>query len=239
MFADPFSTAALVHIAALCHVAGFLLRDQIRLRLLLLLGNLLYALYYILHPETPLWDAAIWSVIMVLSNGVLTMILIRERQPGAMSAEEREIYELLGQPLPGHFRQIMRAAERGEAGAARILIRAGERPSRLFYLHQGPAHVTLPSGNTRVVETGFLGELSLLLNQPASATVELPEGARYLVWDRSDLERLFARAPVIRTSFERLVALDIARKLAADPGMAQVLAEAGRGSAAHPEIAAG
>ncbi|MEO0913667.1 MAG: hypothetical protein AAFY59_11875, partial [Pseudomonadota bacterium] len=76
------SSAILVHLAALMQVTGYLLKDQIQLRLLLLAGNVLYGVYYVVHPDTPLWDAMGWSVVMVLSNAVLIVVILRERRHG-------------------------------------------------------------------------------------------------------------------------------------------------------------
>ena len=43
----------LVHVAALSQVAGFMLRDQLKLRALVALGGALYLLYYYLAPAAP------------------------------------------------------------------------------------------------------------------------------------------------------------------------------------------
>ena len=44
----------LVHVAALINVSGMFFRDQFMLRLLVLVSTLLYIVYYLVVPETPL-----------------------------------------------------------------------------------------------------------------------------------------------------------------------------------------
>ncbi len=209
-----FSTAIIVHLAALLQVTGYLLKDQIKLRLLLLAGNVLYAVYYITHPATPLWDAMIWSAVMVVSNTILIVVILRERRHGTLDTVEREIYNQLGAPLPGHFRRIMKAAQKVSTNTEITLVRHGETPQKLFFIYRGPCTINLPNGDVLDAETGFVGELSLILEQTANATVTLGPGGQYLEWNRAELRSLFQSAPAIRLSFEQLLTRDIARKLA-------------------------
>ena len=44
----------IVHVAALLYLVGFLFRDQLILRGLILVGDLVYILYFYFAPESPL-----------------------------------------------------------------------------------------------------------------------------------------------------------------------------------------
>ena len=60
--------STLIHLGALLYILGFLVRDELLLRLLVLGGSGLYILYYFLFPATPLWDAIITSLILGVAN---------------------------------------------------------------------------------------------------------------------------------------------------------------------------
>ena len=70
----------LVHIAALINVSGMFFRDQFMLRLLVLVSTLLYIMYYIIVPATPLWDAIAWCVVLIGVNAVVMVLIILDRK---------------------------------------------------------------------------------------------------------------------------------------------------------------
>lgn len=51
----------IVHLGAALYLAGFLFRDQILLRALVIAGDLVYISYFYFAPEVPLWGGIFWS----------------------------------------------------------------------------------------------------------------------------------------------------------------------------------
>ena len=76
---DVLHPANLVYVAAGAQVLGYLFRDQVKLRLLLLFGTLFYVLYYALAALEPLWDAIIASSVLGLANLVGLSSLLTSR----------------------------------------------------------------------------------------------------------------------------------------------------------------
>ena len=207
------STAMLVHIAALLQVVGYLLRDQIRLRLMLLAGSIIYCVYYVAHPQTPLWDAMAWSLIMAVANTVLIIVIWHDRRTGVMTPLEQAVYQHLGMPLPGHFRRIMRIARSVETNAPVTLTTLGTHPEKLYFVYRGTVLIERDSGPIWLNSASFIGEIALVLGRAASATASLPNGGCYLEWDRRTLDKLLEQSNPIRTSFQHLLTRDLARKL--------------------------
>ena len=58
----------IVHIGALLYLAGFLFRNQILLRSLIIAGDIVYIAYFLLAPATPLWGAIFWSALFMLGE---------------------------------------------------------------------------------------------------------------------------------------------------------------------------
>ena len=214
-------TALLVHLAALVQLSGFLMRDQVTLRVLVLTGNALYITYYYVHPATPLWDAMFWSGAMLLANLVMTALILRDRRTHGLSDEALHVYGAFGGMVPGDFRRLMRRARIHRADGPVTLTQLGVRPESLFYVIEG--RLTVERRDRRLAFTGsgtFIAEIGFLLGTPATATVTLDRGARYVEWDRKRLSALFERSPVIRHAVERALSRDLATKLAQDTGPA-------------------
>ena len=51
-----------------CTCSAFLFRDQFILRGLILVGNLVYILYFYFAPESPLWGGIFWSAMFTIVN---------------------------------------------------------------------------------------------------------------------------------------------------------------------------
>jgi hypothetical protein len=69
-----FLKYGLVHVAALFNVSGMFFRDQLLLRALILVSTLLYIVYYLIIPPTPLWDAIAWCVVLIGVNSVVMVL---------------------------------------------------------------------------------------------------------------------------------------------------------------------
>lgn len=216
MTADLSSASALlVHLAALVQLSGFLMRNQVTLRLLVLTGNALYLTYYYVHPATPLWDAMFWSGAMLVANLAMTVVILRDRGSHGISDEALRVYGAFGGMMPGDFRRLMRRARLRCADGPLTLTHLGVRPESLFYVIEG--RVTVERRDRTLAFAGcgcFVAEIGFLLGTPASATVTIGPGARFVEWDRTRLSALFARSPAIRHAVERALSRDLAAKLA-------------------------
>ena len=63
-----WSAGVFVNLALLFYVLGFLARDEIWLRGLILIGTAFYLIYYYYAADTPLWDAIFASGVLGLAN---------------------------------------------------------------------------------------------------------------------------------------------------------------------------
>jgi hypothetical protein len=203
----------LVHLGAACQLAGFLMRDQLKLRALLLAGGLLYILYYLTQPTAPLWEAAFWSGLMAAANIVMIVLIARSRRPMALTDDALRLHGFFTGVEPGDFRRIMALASVSAASAPLRLTTLGERAHRLFHVTEGAVEIAREEGVIRRAAPLFIGELGYLLDRPASATVTLLPGGRALTWDSAGLHALCARRPQIGQAIERALNRDLAVKV--------------------------
>lgn len=207
-------SSVLVHVAMLGYVAGFLFREQIVLRVLVLIGTGLYIAYYYFHPSEPLWEAMFASVLIGLANLMGLGQLLISRVMFGLSEEEKMIYAKLPGLEPGQFRALMKLGRIGTLKRSTLLTKEGRQPDKLFFAcsgefaaEKGERRFLLPSGV-------FIGEVSFVLGSVASATLAAPAGARIAVWDVEDLRHAFAQRPRLKEAIEALLARDLAAKVA-------------------------
>lgn len=205
----------IVYAAAATQAAGMLFRSQILLRSLLLVGSGLYLIYYALAAEDPLWQAMAATTTLALANAYGLSMLLLSRSTRIIPADQLPLYEMLSGLEPGDFKALMRF------GTARTLVNdetltvKGEVPDRLFYIIDGAVEIEKDTAiRFRIASRHFIGEVSLVLGTPASATVWAPAGTRVIEWRRGDLAKAMDRQNRLKLAVEALIARDMARKVA-------------------------
>ncbi|MGB7286756.1 MAG: cyclic nucleotide-binding domain-containing protein [Salaquimonas sp.] len=202
-----------VHLALLFYGAGFMVRDELLLRLLVLIGTGFYLLYYFLFPETPLWDAIFASTILGVINIVLIVIIIRERTLFAMNAEETGLFAAFTTLTPGQFRKMMKIATWHTTKEEKVLTTEGIQPQSLYYVVSGNLQAQKGENIFGLDPEKFIGEIGFLLKTPATATVVAPIGTTYIEWRTSDLNRLTQKSQAFDNALAALFNFDLAKKV--------------------------
>lgn len=214
MWDSILDTGYLVHIAMIGYVLGFLFRDQVILRVLILGGTLFYLAYYYLHPEQPLWGAIFASSMIFAANFIGLIALLYSRLPIGISAQHWPIFEALSGLEPGEFRRLMKLGVMRRAEVETLLTKEGEPLEHVYFVVSG-APKGLKDGVAFNLPGGeFVGEISFMIDGPATATVTLPEGGVYYEWRKEALRKAMDRAPGLSHAFEALIGRDLARKMA-------------------------
>ena len=203
-----------VHIGLLFYVLGFIMRDALVLRVLVLCGTVFYILYYYFVSADPLWDAILASAAIGLANIYSAIRIMLERSTFTMSQAQAQTYGHFSTLSPGQFRKLMRLAKDTTATKDTEMCREGETPARLYLILENAVQVEKNRVTFTVGTGNFIGELAFLLEEPASATVIAPAGTRFLSWETSQLRRLMGRSPELSNAMIALFNLDISRKLA-------------------------
>jgi CRP-like cAMP-binding protein len=85
----------------------------------------------------------------------------------------------------------------------------------LFFVLEGDIEVSKQGRKLFLPAGVFIGEITFLLNTPASATVKVKSGARYVEWSREALSTLLNRYPALKTTLDARLSIDLATKVAA------------------------
>ncbi|MCL4766814.1 MAG: cyclic nucleotide-binding domain-containing protein [Hyphomicrobiaceae bacterium] len=211
---------SIVYLAAATQAAGLLFRTQIVLRIFLLLGSGLYLTYYAVAAATPLWEAMVATTAIALANIFGLTLLMLSRSARMIPADQVALHDMLGGLEPGDFRSLMRFGRVRTLPADEILTVAGQVPDRLLYVIDGDVEIEKSSSpRFRIAPRHFIGEVSLVLDAPASATVWASAGTRLVEWPRVRLVQEMKRRTRLKLAVEALIARDMARKVAVGSGV--------------------
>jgi CRP-like cAMP-binding protein len=214
IFEQLFVSKNLVHVAALLFLLGFLSRDQFILRGLVLLGDLLYVLYFYFAPDEPLWGGIFWSAMFAIANVAMIWLIFLDEVQFSLRADERKLFDLLGDLTPGQFRKLLKAGRQEVATVPLVVTRENEPSNELYFIIDGK--ITISKGGHRTVSEGktFIGEIAFLLARPATATVTLEPGCHYCVWNSKALHAILNANPPLRTALSAAMNRKLAEKVA-------------------------
>jgi hypothetical protein len=205
----------IVHIAAALYLVGFLFRGQIMLRAFVIAGDLVYISYFYFAPDVPLWGGAFWSAVFMVVNVTMIARVLADRTAFRMSGEERRLFDLLGTLSPGEFRRLIKLGYWQTASEATVLAEENQHLDKLYYVLDGDIAVQKSGSAPRLIGPhAFIGEVAFLLLQPASATVTVAAGARYVTWDRAALCEQQLRVPSLAIALSAALNKDMAAKVA-------------------------
>lgn len=203
-----------VQLALLFYVLGLLTRNEMALRLLLLIGSIFYIAYYYYVSDTPLWDAIWTSSVIAACNIIMILVILRERSTLGMKPDMIALYQSFPTLNPGQFRRVMKQAKWVIAPEDTEICTQGIQPEHLFLLTHGPAKLVRDERSVFIGSGNFVGEISFLIDGPATATVVAPKGSEYVQWKRTDLIALMEKSLKLSNALGALFNKDIARKLA-------------------------
>lgn len=212
--ADLFVSKNIVHVAALLFLLGFLSRDQFILRGLVLLGDLLYVLYFYFAPDEPLWGGIFWSAMFAIANVAMIWLIFLDEVQFSLRADERKLFDLLGDLTPGQFRKLLKAGRQEVATAPLVITTENEPSNELYFVIEGK--IIIAKGGHRTVSEGrtFIGEIAFLLARPATATVTLEPGCHYCVWNSKALHAVLNGNPALCTALSAAMNRKLAEKVA-------------------------
>ena len=190
----------------------FLYKPLLRLGLLLLFLHMPgTALPFLLLPER-CWQVFPYALTLegqyIVKNLVLVAAAlviggkIRHRMKGFIPFASDEFMTLLNYGSWCH------------ADAGEVLVERGEDPEYLYFIYGGRAEVQVDGEVVAtLVPNQFVGEMSFLTKEPASATVIASEPLRLIRWSRTKLSTLLSEQPKLLLALQATISLDLLAKL--------------------------
>ena len=213
MLENIFSISILLNLGALLYFIGFLVRDELILRMLIFAGTILYLTYYLLFPSGPLWNAFVTSSILGLANLWVLGKIVFERTTLALSDNEKRLYECFNTLTPGQFRILMKHAKWHFVGEKTKVCTQDQSADRFFYILDGAINIEKNDKLFLLEPKSFLGEVAFILNGKYSATAYADEGVCFIEWDNQAIKKEMLKKPALFNAFSALFNKDLALKV--------------------------
>ncbi len=210
-----FDPAWLIHIAATILLIGYFIRDELKLRVMIIISSVIYNFYYWLVPNPPLWDAVMTGFLLIAVNIYVLIQVLLERTTFRLTDDEKRLFDGFETLSPGQFRKILKVAKWQDMASDEesVLTREGEPSPSLFYIFDGVISVTKAEHRFRLPQRNFTGEVAFVLKSAATATCIAGSGVRYVEWDVVTLRKLGERHPALGNALNALLTRDLAKKL--------------------------
>ena len=198
------------------YCASYVLTSMLWLRALAVVGAASTLPYFFLQSE-PLYQALFWQSMFLGINLVNLIILLYSMRTPKLNAQEQGLLESVFTDLKPHeVVPLLKAADTLHLSNGEVVLQEGEKNDRLFLLVEGRATVTKDGNRVAVLgKNSFIGEMSFVSGDLASATVRAAEDSLFYVWGPEKLARLFKKQSLYRMYFYQLCGVDMADKLRA------------------------
>ena len=207
----------LLHIANLFLLVSFSVRSMLWLRSLNLVAGGFFIAWAIARPD-PIWASAAWNVLFGAVNIWNIWLVILERRPPKLSAEEQQLHHDVFPSLsPREFRTLLDVGQWENGLPPNFLVESGHLATRVWMVADGSIEVRRNDILVRTIKRGdFVGETTFLSKQPMTADIVITEPVRFLSWSNHDLESFIDNQPEIGASLQKEFGACLARKLNAN-----------------------
>ena len=206
-----FTPDYFIHAANILLLIAYSVRDVLWLRLFAVAASLIAIPYYVLQP-TMLWPPLAWSVVFAGINLFQSWLLILERRPIKLTAEEEEIRRLVFQALPP--RKVLQVLSIGSWVTAQVgerLIEQGKLPDSISLILRGKVRLT-KEGRTLgdLIPGDIVGSALILSGIPSNVEALTVEPLRAMRWHIRTLEKYLSANPETRNVLQQHLAHDLA-----------------------------
>ena len=201
------------HLSYLLLVFSMLMRRMLWLRLFVTASAVAGVLFDGLWLQN--WVGVFWQTLLVIVNLAEMFILWRNDRRAIFSPEE-ELFRtrLLKGLSPGQARSFLDRGRWETLAAGSVLTREGTTPEYLSYIASGEVRVETGRRLLRVVECGhFIGEMSLMGDDKATATTRMQTEGRVWRIERPKIDRLRETTPAVMSHLEAAFARDMRAKI--------------------------
>lgn len=204
----------LFHLANALYLISYAVRDILWLRAITVLAGLTLISSFLVDPHPP-WPAIVWNLVFLVINIVRIHLLMRERRPIPLTADQQHLATLVFRSLrPRELVRLLAAGTVVDRAADTAIVRRGETLDRLLLVVRGTARVELPAQPAVEIRDGaFVGELCYLTGKPAGADVIATSTLRVVEWPATDLRTFLDANPELHATMQQALGADVAQKL--------------------------
>jgi len=200
--------------APLIAFCAYLVKDIVWLRVLTIVSAATWLLYLFSGAHI-LWIAAFWNAAFIVVNLGRISLGLKERFAVRLTGDDLEVYtRTFANVSPVEFHKLVSIGRWMNLAPGAVITEQGKPVENVTLVHRGTAAVQVNGRLARhVAPPEFIGEVSFLTSDQASATVTASEPMRVLAWPHGELQSFLNKHLSVRFAFRAVVSGDLARKL--------------------------
>ncbi len=205
---------ALIHTANVIYLVSYVMRDILWLRVFTVIAAACLILYFYFLPN-PLLTPVYWNILFIALNVFWIVRLLLERRPVQLTAEEKQLCELVFRLVsPREMISLLKIGKWETAEANERLVVGGGELDVLMLIQSGQACLIIDGVKTQTVNPGqFMGSISFITDEIAPAELVALEPTRYLQWKKSSLKRYLTKNPELHAAIQETLSIDLTEKL--------------------------
>jgi hypothetical protein len=205
----------------LFYLAGFIVKDILWLRVLIIIGFNIELVYHFRDLHAPEWAEIVWCGFYILVNGYQFTMLYRERRNLKFTDEELALHAKVFKDMPkSAFRKLLNIAGQEDLPTDFVMVHQNTTIDKLALISDGLAKIEVDDAIVSYVRNGqFVGEMSFLSGNLTTATVTTIDETRCLLWDKEQLKELMKKDIEVETSLRMVFNSDLLSKLMGGKGI--------------------
>jgi len=180
------SSYLIQHIGYMFTFLAISIKDVLWLRIILAFSQILLGVYQWMEGRI---DVVVWNSIFTIINCYHIYRIVDERTPIKVPNEIKDIYNnIFNNFTTKEFMNFWNLGEYKVINNSQIVIE-GKKLKHLILILSGNLSVKKDEKLINTLDRGkFVGEMSLITNEPASADIVSDEEVKYIMWDQSHLK---------------------------------------------------
>ncbi len=211
-FFAPESGEYLYSLAAVFSLAAYVFSNIFWLRVFLIIAAVLYIITGLTLGLTSMTN---WNIAYLVINFYHVILIIYNKSTVLLPDDIKDIYKQSFTPLSTReFKKIVMTNPYHIYKKGEKIMTEGEIPNELFLLLSGKASVVVSKNEIATISSGdFIGEMSFISKQTASADVFAKNELLVAYWTHADLNKLEQKNTHIYNRFLTIVGRDLVKKL--------------------------
>lgn len=201
------------HLTYFLLIVSMLMRRMVWLRAFAVASGVtkvIYRAFFVFDPVSVLWE----TIFVLVNVGQLLLIWYYERHHRFTGAEQHFAENMPPGMDRATIRRLLRFARSRDVADGEVLTREDERVDHLLYVAAGEVRIL---HGDRIVATchpgDYIGEMSFLTDNPASATARAVGPVGLLAFERGKLRAAIDGDTALRRTLEAALSRNLAEKL--------------------------
>jgi hypothetical protein len=205
----------LCNVFNILYIVSFLFKDMLKLRVVLMIANILELIYDWQIDAASIWTNIGWSFLWIAVNAVQIGMIIHVKMNLKFTDEEKLIHQTAFKQLSEiEFKKLMKEAQWKTFKDHEVLIYEGTVINNLMVVYDGLIEVEAGGKKIAQLRNGsFVGEMSFISGDLTSANVYAVAETKIICWNKDKLKKMMQNNPELQLGLQAVLNSDLTLKL--------------------------